>query len=55
MQQATLSAADTTLQSAALVVESAVNRQFLQIDGALARLIQRIAAIRKRQLYNVLS
>lgn len=45
MQQATLSAAEETLQSAALVVESAVNRQLLQIDGALVSLPAMFAAI----------
>jgi diguanylate cyclase (GGDEF)-like protein len=37
-QQTALHAADTTLQNAALIVESVVNRQFLQVDGALASL-----------------
>ena len=37
-RQTALHAADTTLQNAALIVESVVNRQFLQVDGALASL-----------------
>jgi diguanylate cyclase (GGDEF)-like protein len=45
MQQATVSTAKATLQSAALVVESTVNRQLLQIDGALVSLPAMFAAI----------
>jgi diguanylate cyclase (GGDEF)-like protein len=37
-RQTALNAASTTLQNAALVVESAVNRELLQVDGALASL-----------------
>jgi diguanylate cyclase (GGDEF)-like protein len=37
-RQTALHAADATLQNAALVVESVVNRQLLQVDGALVSL-----------------
>jgi diguanylate cyclase (GGDEF)-like protein len=37
-RQSALRAADTTLQNAMRIVESVVNRQFLQVDGALASL-----------------
>jgi len=37
-RQTALHAADITLQHAALTVQSVVNRQFLQVDGALASL-----------------
>jgi diguanylate cyclase (GGDEF)-like protein len=37
-RQTALHAADSTLQNAALIVESAVNRQLLQVDGALVSL-----------------
>ena len=37
-RQTALHAADTTVQNASLIVESVVNRQFLQVDGALASL-----------------
>jgi diguanylate cyclase (GGDEF)-like protein len=45
MQRATMNAAETTLQNAALVVESAVNRQLLQVDGALVSLPAMFAPI----------
>ena len=37
-RQTALHAVDTTLQNAALVVENTINRQLLQVDGALASL-----------------
>ncbi|MDR3533768.1 MAG: EAL domain-containing protein [Rhodopila sp.] len=37
-RQTALNAAETTLQNAALIVESVVNRQLLQVDGALVSL-----------------
>jgi hypothetical protein len=37
-RQTALHAANTTLENASLIVESVVNRQFLQVDGALASL-----------------
>jgi diguanylate cyclase (GGDEF)-like protein len=37
-RQTTLNAADAILQNAALIVESVVNRQLLQVDGALVSL-----------------
>ena len=37
-RQTALRAAETTLQHAALIVESVINRQLLQIDGALVSL-----------------
>ncbi len=37
-RQTALHAAETTLQNAALIVESVVNRQLLQVDGALVSL-----------------
>jgi diguanylate cyclase (GGDEF)-like protein len=37
-RQTALNAADATLQNAALIVESVINRQLLQVDGALVSL-----------------
>ena len=44
-RQTALHAADMALQNAALIVQSLVNRQFLQIDGALASLPALFAAV----------
>jgi diguanylate cyclase (GGDEF)-like protein len=44
-RQTALHAADTTLQNAALVVENTINRQLLQVDGALASLPALFAAV----------
>ena len=44
-RQTALRAADATLQNAALIVESVVNHQLLQVDGALASLPALFAAI----------
>lgn len=46
-RQIALHTADTTLQNAALIVESVVNRQFLQVDGALASLPALFATVAK--------
>jgi diguanylate cyclase (GGDEF)-like protein len=46
-RQTALSAADATLQNAALVVESVVNRQLLQVDGALVSLPALFTAVAK--------
>jgi diguanylate cyclase (GGDEF)-like protein len=47
MRQTALHAADATLQNAALIVESVVNRQLLQVDGALVSLPALFAAVAK--------
>src|ERR1700722_12451404 len=44
-RQTALHAADKTLQNAALVVENTINRQLLQVDGALASLPALFAAV----------
>jgi diguanylate cyclase (GGDEF)-like protein len=44
-RQSALSAADLRLQNTALIVESAINRQLLQIDGALASLPTLFSAV----------
>ena len=44
-RQTALRAADATLQNAALIVESVVNHQLLQVDGALVSLPALFAAI----------
>jgi diguanylate cyclase (GGDEF)-like protein len=44
-RQTALHAADTTLQNATLVVENTINRQLLQVDGALASLPALFAAV----------
>jgi diguanylate cyclase (GGDEF)-like protein len=44
-RQTALHAVDTTLQNAALVVENTINRQLLQVDGALASLPALFAAV----------
>ena len=44
-RQTALHAADTTVQNAALVVENTINRQLLQVDGALASLPALFAAV----------
>jgi diguanylate cyclase (GGDEF)-like protein len=44
-QQTALRAADATLQNAALIVESVVNHQLLQVDGALVSLPALLATI----------
>jgi len=46
-RQTALHAADTALQNAALIVESVVNRQLLQVDGGLASLPALFAAVAK--------
>jgi diguanylate cyclase (GGDEF)-like protein len=47
MRRTALNAADATLQNAALIVESVVNRQLLQVDGALVSLPALFAAVAK--------
>jgi diguanylate cyclase (GGDEF)-like protein len=47
MRQTALKAADATLQNAALIVESVVNRQLLQVDGALVSLPALFATVAK--------
>ena len=46
-RQSAMHAANTTLKNAALIVESVVNRQFLQVDGALASLPALFATVAK--------
>ncbi len=46
-RQTALHTADATLQNAALIVESVVNRQLLQVDGALASLPALFATLAK--------
>ena len=47
-RQTALHAADATLQNAALIVESVVNRQLLQVDGALVSLPTLFSTVTQR-------